>query len=78
MLDTTQEQLSVPSVAKPSSVSIILVANQQRQVIDSQFSHLEACELMWLLSLIEKHGFAAVEETLVQFLLAPKDDDYTL
>lgn len=78
MLETFPHQMGVPATDEDSSVSIILVANQQRQVVDSQISRLEACELMWLLSLIEKYGFSAVEETLVQYLLANKDDDYII
>ena len=77
MLDFSPEQQTEISVFQSSSVSIILVADANRQVIDAQISSLEACEIMWLLSLVKKHGFAAVEETLVNYLLAKDDYDQT-
>ncbi len=76
------ETICKQGLSKPaenaSSVSIILVTNQSRQVVDSEITNLEACEILWLLSLIKKYGFAAVEETLVYYLIAPKNNDYTV
>jgi hypothetical protein len=78
MLESASVQQGDYPVEKYSSVSIILVANQQSQVVDSEITQLEASEIIWLLSQIKKYGFAAVEETIVHYLIASDNHDYTL
>lgn len=78
MPETLLDPVIAHQASEASSVSIILVANQSRQVVDAEITNLEACEILWLLSLIKKYGFAAVEETLVQYLLARQNNDYTV
>ncbi|MGB3533528.1 MAG: hypothetical protein WBA13_08415 [Microcoleaceae cyanobacterium] len=76
MLENAKRDESLKIVAQSPSVSIILVADHKSQVVDAELTQLEAYEILWLFSQIEKYGFTAVEETLVQYLLASKNDDY--